>query len=142
MTDENINSIHLLNKVLELNDFTNTADEWNFDMNKENTNGYIQLKEIQILSKLFLPELNMLPLKECIESILHGKFIHVRNLELYERMYKEMNQYFIEKNESQSLSKKLNAKYLESNYLHVLVFKNTFSNGNPYRLYLIVQIII
>jgi hypothetical protein len=123
MIDENITSIYLLNKMLELNDLTNSTDEWSFDVQKENTIGYIQLKEIQILSKLFLPELNTLTLKACIESILHGKFIHVRNLELYERMYNEMNQYFIEKNERQSLSKKLNAKYLESNYLHVLIFK-------------------
>ena len=123
ITDENITAIHLLNKVLEISDFGLSSDEWDLQNHEEDKHEYLLLKEISILTTLFLPELKQQTVKENIESLLYGKFINKRSISAYKTMQEDMINHFYQKKSNAALNLTLNAQLLESNYKHLLVFK-------------------
>ena len=114
----------LLDLIVEFVEMTPELDDWGFEQQKENPPRLIRLQQIDVLSKLLIPEFpDEYTIKKKILSIYQGEFIKCRAKERYQIVFDEMDEILGLRKIKKHEDFEWNIFYLKHNYCEAFEFK-------------------
>ena len=129
-TDRNeITALSLIEKVFKFISMTPSPQDWNIDALRDNKPRLIRLKEINILLKLYLPEIYKKDdVKGSIENMLNGEFIYARQVQNYSEVFLKMDYLIAGSMDRNQKAHQWELEELQCNYERLIDFKKMLFN--------------
>jgi len=121
-----ISGITLLNKVLEFKSKISDPSKWKLKDIKRNEINLLRFKQIQILTKIFVPEV-FIPNEIVIDQIIEGDFISMREKSLYKNLFLEMDKVITTSHAFLKKHKEWDANDLCFNYRDLIKYKTSLN---------------
>lgn len=114
-------AVDLLEKVIEFTNMTPDPKDWSFEVQMKNDPRFVRLQQILSLSWAFIPEsVYSKGIREIIEKIYSGEYIHSRQIENYRKLYEYMDKTILKSNFEIAPKRKMDLHDLQNNYRDLL----------------------
>lgn len=119
-----ITGITLIDKILEFVSMIPDPKIWTLKKLKDNESGFIRLQQIDVLLKLFVPEIhNPIDIRSNIESVLNGEFIQLRKTLQYDTVFNQMDKTILESKYHPEKTNEWTTNELKFNYKKLIKYK-------------------
>jgi hypothetical protein len=124
-----ISGLTLLEKALEFGSMKNVEADWILNNQNYSTSRFVRLQQINILLSVFTPEtFDPTNITSGYDSLLNGDFILKRDIKVYKNLIKSMDNVITTSNYYPNKMQEWSLFDLQSNYCHVVMFKNSLNN--------------